>query len=101
MEKYVYWEKQDADLMCGLHGLNSLLQGPYFDEVSLANLAIELNEREQMLTGKKSVGENLNESGYFSLQAIISALESYGSYSVESVQSKENKNINLRSFNKF
>ena len=31
---FVYWEKQGSDRLCGVHCLNSLLQGPFFDEVN-------------------------------------------------------------------
>ena len=30
---YVYWEKQGTDRLCGVHCINSLLQGPFYDEV--------------------------------------------------------------------
>ena len=36
MEEFVYWERQESDLLCAVHALNSLLQGPYFDAGSLA-----------------------------------------------------------------
>jgi len=35
----IYFEKQGNDLMCGLHCINALLQGPIFDEVSLSQIA--------------------------------------------------------------
>ena len=35
----VYFEKQGNDLMCGLHCINALLQGPIFDEVSMSDIA--------------------------------------------------------------
>ena len=34
--KYIYFEKQGADMMCGVHCINALLQGPYFDEVTMS-----------------------------------------------------------------
>jgi Ataxin-3 len=27
-------------MMCGVHCINALLQGPYFDEVSMSNIAL-------------------------------------------------------------
>lgn len=27
----VYWEKQGGDMLCAVHTINSLLQGPFFD----------------------------------------------------------------------
>jgi len=35
----VYFEKQGNDMMCGLHCINALLQGPIFDEVSMSQIA--------------------------------------------------------------
>jgi ataxin-3 len=30
-------------MMCGVHCINALLQGPYFDEVSMSNIALSLD----------------------------------------------------------
>ena len=30
---FIYWEKQGTDRLCGVHCINSLLQGPFYDEV--------------------------------------------------------------------
>lgn len=44
---HVYWEKQGADSLCGVHCINSLLQGtfnfilgPFFDEIKLSQIAL-------------------------------------------------------------
>ena len=47
--KVVYFEKQYNDRLCGLHCINSLLQGPYFDAVSLAEITQKLDELEKQL----------------------------------------------------
>ena len=47
--KFIYFEKQGADMMCGVHCINALLQGPYFDEVSMSNIALSLDAKEQKL----------------------------------------------------
>ena len=44
----LYHERQVAAL-CGQHCLNNLLQGPYFTEVDLAEVAQELDRKEQAL----------------------------------------------------
>ena len=36
MSKFVYWEKQGFDKLCGVHSLNSLVQGPIYNEIALA-----------------------------------------------------------------
>ncbi len=46
----VYWEKQEKDTMtCGLHCLNALLQGPYFDESELSQIALQIDDTEKSL----------------------------------------------------
>ena len=30
---FIYWEKQGSDKLCGVHCINTLLQGPFFNEV--------------------------------------------------------------------
>lgn len=44
----LYHERQESSL-CGLHSLNTLLQGPVFTEVDLASIAIELDEEEKKM----------------------------------------------------
>ncbi len=34
-KRQIYWEKQELWRLCGLHCLNSIVQGPYFNEVHL------------------------------------------------------------------
>lgn len=48
-EKMIYFEKQGRDMMCGVHCINALLQGPYFDEVTMSNIALALDQREKAL----------------------------------------------------
>lgn len=47
--KFVYFEKQTNSKLCGLHTLNSLLQGRYFDEIILSEISNELDEIEKSL----------------------------------------------------
>jgi len=51
----VYFEKQGNDLMCGLHCINALLQAPIFDEVSMSEIARQLDEEERALFGGEAV----------------------------------------------
>ena len=51
---FVYWEKQGIDRLCGNHCINSLLQGPFFNEVDLSNIALNLDEEERQLMGGKA-----------------------------------------------
>ena len=43
-------------MLCGLHCVNAMLQGPYFDEVTLAQIALQLDEEEAALLGAKEKG---------------------------------------------
>jgi ataxin-3 len=95
MEEFIYWEHQDSDLMCAVHALNSLLQGPYFDPVSLAHLAQELDQREREIYGSSSLvistqGGNVAESGFYNIQVITRALETHD-LTLTSVTSEEER----------
>lgn len=85
----IFHEKQEGSL-CAQHCLNGLLQGEYFTAVDLAALAqqIDEQERETMAEGGLNSDDyqrfvhqpsgNLDDSGYFSVQVIASALKVWG-----------------------
>ncbi|CAH0547792.1 unnamed protein product [Brassicogethes aeneus] len=85
----VFHEKQEGSL-CAQHCLNSLLQGPYFTAVDLSTLAEKLDdeERQRMAECGEESDEyrkflqqpsgNMDDSGYFSVQVISSALQVWG-----------------------
>jgi ataxin-3 len=50
--KKVYFERQAYDKLCGVHCLNSLMQGPYFNPFSLSEIAQKLDEMEKQLLGE-------------------------------------------------
>ncbi|GLI65124.1 hypothetical protein VaNZ11_008577 [Volvox africanus] len=86
----LYHEKQVAAL-CGVHCLNTLLQGPYFSEIELAQIAQGLDELERALVGEGALGEgsgNVAMDGMFSIQVLSRALESWG-LQVVSLESEE------------
>ena len=90
----VYWEHQQGDLMCGLHSVNSILQGPFFDEITLSEVALELDKKEQAMYKKNNMAEksnNLNDGGYFSLQVLIEAMNKKGHFEVSSIRSEVNR----------
>lgn len=90
----VYFEKQGNDLMCGLHCINALLQGPIFDEVSMSEIARALDEEERALLGDLASGGNMGggvgadgsgshnvaNSGNYSIQVLAKALQQVGNY---------------------
>lgn len=66
-------------MLCGLHCINALLQGPIFDEVSLSQIAIQLDQEERMLLSGESssfFGESANvaNDGNYSIQVLSKAL---------------------------
>ncbi|KAL4490308.1 hypothetical protein ABPG72_004347 [Tetrahymena utriculariae] len=85
----VYWEKQGNDLLCGVHCLNSLLQGPFFNEIALALFAQDLDKQEKLLleqggTESKDFLEfvagdshNVDDGGNYSIQVLERALKRY------------------------
>ncbi len=80
--KVVYFEFQSRDKLCGLHCINSLLQGPFFDPVSLAEIAQKLDELEKQLLGGDSYSiyksGNVDIDGNYNLQVLTEALKVYG-----------------------
>ncbi|XP_046733805.1 ataxin-3-like [Diprion similis] len=85
----IFHEKQEGYL-CAQHCLNALLQGPYFNAVDLANLACQMDEEERLKMAESGIDSeeyqlflrqpsgNMDDSGYFSVQVISSALEVWG-----------------------
>ncbi|XP_064484532.1 ataxin-3-like [Ornithodoros turicata] len=85
----IFHEKQEGSL-CAQHCLNGLLQGEYFTAVDLATLAQQIDEQERETMAEGGVhsedyrrflhqpSSNLDDSGYFSVQVIASALKVWG-----------------------
>ncbi|MEW5304643.1 MAG: hypothetical protein WDW36_007240 [Sanguina aurantia] len=82
----LYHEKQVAAL-CGVHAINALLQGPYFSEVDLGQIAQELDALEKQFMQEGGVASedylkfmseesgNVDASGMFSIQVLSKALQ--------------------------
>ncbi|XP_078727994.1 ataxin-3 isoform X2 [Lampetra fluviatilis] len=76
--------------LCAQHCLNSLLQGPYFTAVDLSTLAVQLDEAERLRMAEGGITSqeyqrfmeqpsgNMDDSGFFSIQVINSALGVWG-----------------------
>jgi len=74
----LYHEKQIGAL-CAVHALNNLMQRRCFDEVELASIAHELDEKERVaLGGERLDGEeasgNVRADGFFSSQVVLEAV---------------------------
>ena len=66
----VYFEKQGEDMLCGLHCINAILQGPVFDEVSLSQIAQQLDQEEALLLqgdAKKFKTSNVSLDGNYNI----------------------------------
>ncbi|KRX37752.1 Ataxin-3 [Trichinella murrelli] len=73
----IFFEKQEG-MLCAQHALNALLQGQYFTAVDLAEIARRLDAEERKVTGDStSESQNMDDSGYFSLQVISEALKPF------------------------
>ncbi|KAG0290895.1 Ataxin-3 [Linnemannia gamsii] len=76
---HIFHEQQEGNL-CAQHCLNSLLQGPYFTAIDLADLANQLDQQEQVALdnfgpGARAVkSQNMDDSGFFSVQVLSHAL---------------------------
>ena len=78
-DRLVYFEKQSDDRLCGMHCINSLLQGPFFDIISLSEIGIELDKKEQSLLGiQNSNNNNVDLSGNYNIQVLTQALNGLG-----------------------
>ena len=77
--KVVYFEKQSNDRLCGLHCLNNLLQGPFFDIVTLSEIGIELDKIESQITGQHSQN-NVDDDGNYGVQVLEKALNIHGAH---------------------
>ncbi|KAF4677590.1 Ataxin 3 [Perkinsus chesapeaki] len=78
---YVYWEKQGADNLCAVHCVNSLLQGPYYNEADLNSFARDLDREEEALLGTKipdGQSQNYDASGNYSIGVIEKCLKRFG-----------------------
>ena len=82
----LYHEKQ-VSLFCGVHALNTLLQGPYFTANDLRDIAAEFDQRERDLMKEAGVDSadflrymaedsgNAAVDGNFSIQVLTKALD--------------------------
>ena len=88
----VFFSKQHKDNMCGLHCINALLQGPYFDEGTLSEIAIALDKEEAELLGGEANLEfkNVAPDGNYNIQVLSKALKQFGEIEVVPFYSKEN-----------
>jgi ataxin-3 len=80
--KFIYFEKQSNDRLCGVHCLNMLLQGPYFDPFSLGEIAQGLDRLEQELYKEDSgfeikpkISYNCDDDGNYNVQVLSEALK--------------------------
>lgn len=71
MAPLLYHEKQ-VSLLCGVHALNTLLQGPYFSAHDLADIAREFDERERQLMASAGV-ESADFLRYMAVRATANA----------------------------
>lgn len=75
----VYWEQQGADLLCGVHCLNTLLQGPVYSAGELAAIAGQLDKEEASLLGfapgVSVPSQNVDASGNFSIGVLERGLQ--------------------------
>ncbi|KAI5060216.1 hypothetical protein GOP47_0024636 [Adiantum capillus-veneris] len=82
----LYHEVQESKL-CGVHCVNTVLQGPFFSELDLAAMAAELDKKEmQMVMGSNS---NAASSDYARLMGEDSCNVSLdGNFGIQVIQSK-------------
>ncbi|KAF8386518.1 atx-3, partial [Pristionchus pacificus] len=73
----IFFEKQEARL-CAQHALNMLLQSQLFTAVDLAEIAGRLDREEnEVLEAGHMESQNMDDSGFFSVQVITEALKTF------------------------
>ncbi|KAI6157824.1 Josephin-domain-containing protein [Pisolithus tinctorius] len=95
----IYHERQqEGSMLCAQHALNSLLQGHYFTAPDLSDLARNLDALEHSYNSESSRGGgsmNMDDTGYFSVQVLESALNLWGlslvRWGSEATRSYQNK----------
>lgn len=66
-------------MLCGLHTINAILQGPFFDEVSLSQVAQKIDMQERALLGESPMmSHNVAMDGNYSIQVLAQALQELG-----------------------
>lgn len=106
-ELRVYFEKQGADRLCGVHCLNALAQSPAFTQTDLNKYASELDKEESSLLAadptkpkpprqmtisslsNQPKSEHQDVSGYFSLAVLEKALAHKFNLSVQNAARKD------------
>lgn len=72
--------------MCGVHCINSLLQGPHYDLIKMTEIAHELDKKEKEITGYDGPSNNVDPDGNFSLAALAETLQNFNKeITVESI----------------
>ena len=99
----IYHERQQSAL-CGQHCLNNLLQGPYFTEIDLAEIAQALDQKELALMMEGGVdaetrkfmaqgSQNVADDGNFSIQVLAEALRNSHNLTLEDTRRPENRAV--------
>lgn len=74
----IHFEKQE-EALCAQHALNMLLQDAYFTASDLAEIASQIDRSEAgVLDVTEARSQNVNESGFFSVQVLSKALQVFG-----------------------
>eukprot|EP01046_Picozoa_sp_COSAG06_P066283 COSAG06_NODE_16652_length_988_cov_8.497188_1_plen_270_part_00 len=80
-----YFFEQQDESMCAKHALNNLMQEALFNEVSMSEIALDLDAQESEVMNSEADGDydpgtsnHVREDGYFSIEVIAAALSRYG-----------------------
>ncbi|KZS98696.1 Josephin-domain-containing protein [Sistotremastrum niveocremeum HHB9708] len=81
LTSHIYHEQQQAgSMLCAQHALNTLLQGNYFTPADLSAIAASLDELERRYDteGAPTQSQNMDDTGFFSIQVLQNALNIWG-----------------------
>lgn len=106
--KLIYFEHQSNDRLCGVHCLNSLLQGPFFDEIQLSEIGQNLDKMEKELLHnqeplskkqKQKNFSNVDETGNYNITVLTEALKIFNC-EVSPIKQKETEQLLLNEIDK-
>ncbi|PWN54167.1 Josephin-domain-containing protein [Violaceomyces palustris] len=108
---YIHHERQEpGSMLCAQHALNALLQGNYYDPSQLADIANDLDVREQSELGLSSTDVanrersslNMDDTGFFSVTVLEKALQvwslSLTNWRSEEMRDRQSSPENERAF---
>eukprot|EP01086_Lenisia_limosa_P001828 TRINITY_DN13778_c0_g1_i1.p1 TRINITY_DN13778_c0_g1~~TRINITY_DN13778_c0_g1_i1.p1 ORF type:complete len:225 (-),score=33.00 TRINITY_DN13778_c0_g1_i1:99-773(-) len=81
--KLFFEHQEELTATCAVHCVNNLLQGPFTDAGTMAEVAQSLDRQERMLrsndrTLQREKSHNVDDTGFFSVEVVLASLRQMG-----------------------